>query len=92
MHEYNFNIRQNENVNYIDYTRHYSSGEPMQEEQTDYDIPPKQYKSIRFNKETHPLSLMVYWHAYNVMYVCYCKSNFFIERLNTSKTGFLHIL
>ena len=49
--------RQNETVNYIDYTHHYSSNE--QEEATDYDVPPKQYKSIRFNKETHPLSLMV---------------------------------
>ena len=53
--------RQNEGVDYIDYTHHYSSDE--QEEGTDYDVPPKQYKSIRFNKETHPLSLMVHTHT-----------------------------
>ena len=46
--------RQNEMVN-IAYTQHHFSDE----EATDYDVPPKQYKNIRFNKETHPLSLMV---------------------------------
>ena len=44
----------NEMVN-IAYTRHHSTDE----EATDHDVPPKQYKKIRFNKETHPLSLMV---------------------------------
>lgn len=44
----------NEMVN-IAYTQHHFSDE----EATDYDVPPKQYKNIRFNKETHPLSLMV---------------------------------
>ena len=39
----------------IAYTHHHS----FDDEATDYDVPPKTYKNIRFNKETHPLSLMV---------------------------------
>ena len=37
----------------IVYTRHHS-------EETDYDVPVKKSKNIGFNKDTHPLSLMVY--------------------------------
>ena len=58
----NFVYRQddvNEMVN-VAYTDHHFPDE----EATDYDVPPKQYKNIRFNKETHPLSLMVYIHTY----------------------------
>jgi hypothetical protein len=66
MYEFNYYTayyRQNESVDYIDYVHHYLPDE--HEEATDYDVPQKQYKSIRFNKETHPLSLMVRTiHAY----------------------------
>ena len=41
----------------IAYTyQHFSDDEATD---SSYDVPPKKYKNIRFNKETHPLSLMV---------------------------------
>ena len=67
---YILKYRQNEAVNYIDYIHHYLPDEHCQEEATDYDVPTKKYKSIRFNKETHPLSLMVY------SYSCICTIPF----------------
>ena len=58
--DYEFVDDANEMVN-IAYTRHHSTDE----EATDNDVPPKQYKKIRFNKETHPLSLMVLHTTYS---------------------------
>ena len=54
--------RQNDGTEMVNiaYTHHHS----FDEEATDYDVPPKKYKNIRFNKETHPLSLMVLYTAY----------------------------
>ena len=61
-----FLCRQNdcaEKVN-IAYDRHHSANG----EATDYDVPQKKYRNIRFKKETHPLSLMVHsilWYTHH---------------------------
>ena len=49
--------RQNgpETMNIV-YTRHHSS----EGEETDYEVPQLKHRNIGFNKDTHPLSLMVY--------------------------------